>query len=41
MAKMMLLEENDCLKMQVILRRQYCVFKDVRWVSYAFYAHIN
>jgi len=25
----MLLEENDCLKRQVILRRQYRVFKDL------------
>ncbi len=36
-----LLEENDCLKKQVILRRQYHVFKDVRWVAYGFYAHIH
>jgi hypothetical protein len=40
-AEEMLLEENDCLKRQVILKKKYHVFKDVRWVTYAFYVHIH
>jgi hypothetical protein len=40
-AKETLLEKYDCLKRQVILKKQHHMFKDVRWVAYAFYGDIH